>query len=144
MFYWNPILMFEAWQLPSSTMVVVGYPSLWQEEKRQWISMSFSCGWFFTGKYCKYLLHVEVLNRHVKNQAFVDDQRLRAKESSKYPYTSVITLIFFQIGSDEDALWKVDVRETKEELAARGMNFLIWWKIYFLISMEDKSYWLYH
>ncbi|KAL4024290.1 hypothetical protein IC575_018075 [Cucumis melo] len=28
--------------------------------------------------------------------------------------------------SDEDVLWKADVRETKEELAARGLQFLNW------------------
>lgn len=31
-----------------------------------------------------------------------------------------------QIESDEDVLWKADVRETKEELAARGLQFLNW------------------
>ncbi|KAI3435071.1 uncharacterized protein J3R85_006498 [Psidium guajava] len=30
------------------------------------------------------------------------------------------------IESDEDVLWKADVRETKEELAARGIKFLNW------------------
>lgn len=29
--------------------------------------------------------------------------------------------------SDEDILWKADVRETKEEVAARGMTFMKWW-----------------
>ncbi|KAL8152379.1 hypothetical protein V2J09_010139 [Rumex salicifolius] len=33
---------------------------------------------------------------------------------------------FSMIESDEDVLWKADVRETKEELAARGMEFLKW------------------
>ena len=32
-----------------------------------------------------------------------------------------------QIESDEDVLWKADIRETKEELAARGLQFLNWW-----------------
>ncbi|KAK2987420.1 hypothetical protein RJ640_018557 [Escallonia rubra] len=33
---------------------------------------------------------------------------------------------FFQIESDEDVLWKAEIRETKEELAARGMKFMNW------------------
>ncbi|XP_038905623.1 phosphoglycerate mutase-like protein 1 isoform X2 [Benincasa hispida] len=33
---------------------------------------------------------------------------------------------FSLIESDEDVLWKADVRETKEELAARGLQFLNW------------------
>ncbi|CAK9161951.1 unnamed protein product, partial [Ilex paraguariensis] len=32
----------------------------------------------------------------------------------------------WQIESDEDILWKANVRETKEELAARGMKFMNW------------------
>ncbi|KAH1236273.1 Phosphoglycerate mutase-like protein 1 [Glycine max] len=32
----------------------------------------------------------------------------------------------FQLDSDEDTWWKANVRETKEELAARGMKFLNW------------------
>ena len=31
-----------------------------------------------------------------------------------------------QIESDADILWKPDVREKNEELAARGMKFLNW------------------
>ncbi|KAI6678267.1 hypothetical protein NL676_039063 [Syzygium grande] len=34
--------------------------------------------------------------------------------------------LFPGIQSDEDVLWKADVRETKEELAARGIKFLNW------------------
>ncbi|XP_022984822.1 phosphoglycerate mutase-like protein 1 isoform X2 [Cucurbita maxima] len=33
---------------------------------------------------------------------------------------------FSLIESDEDVLWKADIRETKEELAARGLQFLNW------------------
>ncbi|KAK7363034.1 hypothetical protein VNO77_05163 [Canavalia gladiata] len=33
---------------------------------------------------------------------------------------------FSQIDSDEDTWWKANVRETKEELAARGLKFLNW------------------
>lgn len=33
---------------------------------------------------------------------------------------------FSLIESDEDVLWKADVRETKEEVAARGMKFINW------------------
>ncbi len=32
----------------------------------------------------------------------------------------------FQIESDEDTLWKADIRETKEELEARGSKFFNW------------------
>ncbi|RYR71527.1 hypothetical protein Ahy_A02g005778 isoform A [Arachis hypogaea] len=38
-----------------------------------------------------------------------------------------LLLIFrWQIDSDEDIWWKANVRETKEELAARGMKFMNW------------------
>ena len=33
---------------------------------------------------------------------------------------------FFQIESDEDVLWKENIRETKEEVAARGAKFMNW------------------
>ena len=35
-------------------------------------------------------------------------------------------LIAFQIESDEDTWWKADIRETKEEVVARGLKFLNW------------------
>lgn len=31
-----------------------------------------------------------------------------------------------QVKDDEDSLWKADVRETKEEVAARGLKFMNW------------------
>lgn len=31
-----------------------------------------------------------------------------------------------QVESNEDILWKANVRETKEEVAARGLQFLNW------------------
>ncbi|MBA0843092.1 hypothetical protein Goarm_000310, partial [Gossypium armourianum] len=34
--------------------------------------------------------------------------------------------LFPAIESDEDTWWKADVRETKEEVAARGQKFLNW------------------
>ncbi|RDY06752.1 Phosphoglycerate mutase-like protein 1, partial [Mucuna pruriens] len=38
-----------------------------------------------------------------------------------------LQLIFhWQIDSNEDTLWKADIRETKEELAARGLKFMNW------------------
>ncbi|XWS68187.1 hypothetical protein CRYUN_Cryun04dG0069700 [Craigia yunnanensis] len=45
-----------------------------------------------------------------------------------------VTISFFflqlishwQIESDEDTWWKADIRETKEEVAARGLKFLNW------------------
>lgn len=41
---------------------------------------------------------------------------------------------FSLIESDDDVLWKADVRETKEELAARGMNFINW-----LFTRKEKE-----
>ena len=34
----------------------------------------------------------------------------------------------FQVDSDEDTWWKANVRETKEELAARGLKFMNWYE----------------
>ncbi|KAF7803801.1 phosphoglycerate mutase-like protein 1 isoform X2 [Senna tora] len=39
-----------------------------------------------------------------------------------------------QIDSDEDILWKANVRETKEELAARGLKFMNW-----LLTRKEKE-----
>jgi len=39
---------------------------------------------------------------------------------------SLIRLVHMQIETDEDAMWKADVRETKAEVAARGMKFMNW------------------
>lgn len=33
---------------------------------------------------------------------------------------------FFQIENDEDVLWKADVREPNEDVAARGIKFINW------------------
>ncbi|KAL4302628.1 hypothetical protein GQ457_10G019960 [Hibiscus cannabinus] len=41
---------------------------------------------------------------------------------------------FSLIESDEDTWWKADIRETKEELAARGLKFLNW-----LWTREEKE-----
>ncbi|CAI9104158.1 OLC1v1002783C1 [Oldenlandia corymbosa var. corymbosa] len=41
---------------------------------------------------------------------------------------------FSLIESDEDTLWKPDVRETTEELASRGMNFFNW-----LLTRKEKE-----
>lgn len=38
----------------------------------------------------------------------------------------ITVLIFIQIESDDDVLWEADVRETKDAVAARGMNFMNW------------------
>lgn len=35
-------------------------------------------------------------------------------------------LFVFQIESNEDVLWKPKVRETKEDMANRGLDFLNW------------------
>jgi hypothetical protein len=34
--------------------------------------------------------------------------------------------IFVQLESDDDILWKPNIRENDEEVAARGLNFLKW------------------
>jgi len=39
----------------------------------------------------------------------------------------ILVLILVQIESDDDILWKTDIREKNEEVAARGMKFLKWW-----------------
>lgn len=31
-----------------------------------------------------------------------------------------------QLETDEDILWKADIRETKEEVASRGLKFMNW------------------
>lgn len=36
-------------------------------------------------------------------------------------------LVTTQIESDEDGMWNADVRESDEELAARGMKFMNWY-----------------
>ncbi|KAL3515445.1 hypothetical protein ACH5RR_022347 [Cinchona calisaya] len=41
---------------------------------------------------------------------------------------------FSLIGSDDDTLWKANVRETKEELATRGINFMKW-----LLTRKEKE-----
>ncbi|XP_057515484.1 phosphoglycerate mutase-like protein 1 [Amaranthus tricolor] len=41
---------------------------------------------------------------------------------------------FTQIETDEDTLWKADVRETKAEVAARGVNFMNW-----LMTRKEKE-----
>ncbi|XP_073270504.1 phosphoglycerate mutase-like protein 1 isoform X1 [Primulina huaijiensis] len=41
---------------------------------------------------------------------------------------------FSLMESDEDILWKADVRETKEEVAARGMTFMKW-----LFTRKEKE-----
>ena len=37
-----------------------------------------------------------------------------------------ITWNFMQIENEDDVLWKADVREKNEEVAARGKKFLDW------------------
>ena len=39
---------------------------------------------------------------------------------------ALIGLVHKQIETDEDTMWKADVRETKAEVAARGMKFMNW------------------
>lgn len=49
------------------------------------------------------------------------------KRRSKREYESLFPAIDFSlIESDEDTLWKEDIRETNDEVAARGMKFLKW------------------
>ncbi|KAJ0077920.1 hypothetical protein Patl1_37223 [Pistacia atlantica] len=48
-------------------------------------------------------------------------------ETSVTISSSFLPLIFpWQIESDEDVWWKANVRETKEEVAARGLKFMNW------------------
>ncbi|KAK8469060.1 hypothetical protein PHAVU_006G199001 [Phaseolus vulgaris] len=49
------------------------------------------------------------------------------KRRSISEYRSLFPAIdFSQIDSNEDTWWKTDVRETEEELAARGLKFMNW------------------
>lgn len=56
--------------------------------------------------------------------------RLRCKPLIELKHSDCLLqftdLTFIQMESDEDTLWKADIRETKEELAARGVRFLNW------------------
>ena len=50
--------------------------------------------------------------------------------------------IFVQLESDEDILWKPNIRENDEEVAARGLNFLKWWLPILLFPLFPKN-WLF-
>ncbi|CAA2970114.1 Hypothetical predicted protein [Olea europaea subsp. europaea] len=77
---------------------------------------------------CPPILAVELCREHLGIHP-CDKRRSVSEYQCLFPAVD-----FSLIESDEDALWKVDVRETKEELAARGMNFLIW-----LLSRKEKE-----
>lgn len=38
-----------------------------------------------------------------------------------------VIIIFIQIENDADILWKADVREKNEDVAARGKQFMDWY-----------------
>ncbi|KAG5251081.1 phosphoglycerate mutase protein [Salix suchowensis] len=50
-----------------------------------------------------------------------DKRRTISENRSRFP-----TIDFSLIESDEDILWKTDARETDEEIAARGLEFMSW------------------
>ncbi|KAJ6391382.1 hypothetical protein OIU77_025375, partial [Salix suchowensis] len=50
-----------------------------------------------------------------------DKRRTISENRSRFP-----TIDFSLIESDEDILWKTDARETDEEIAARGLEFMRW------------------
>ncbi|KAL2511995.1 Phosphoglycerate mutase-like protein 1 [Abeliophyllum distichum] len=77
---------------------------------------------------CPPILAVELCREHLGVHP-CDKRRSISEYQCLFP-----AIDFSLIESDEDALWKADVRETKEELAARGMEFMIW-----LLSRKEKE-----
>ncbi|KAL5162690.1 Phosphoglycerate mutase-like protein 1 [Glycine soja] len=49
----------------------------------------------------------------------------------------LLLISHWQLDSDEDTWWKANVRETKEELAARGLKFLNWYEL--LWTQKEKE-----
>ncbi|KAL9174397.1 hypothetical protein ABFS82_02G050800 [Erythranthe guttata] len=69
---------------------------------------------------CPPILAVELCREHLGVHP-CDKRRSISEYRCLFP-----ALDFSLIESDEDSLWEADVRETKEELAARGMKFMNW------------------
>ncbi|KAH6789873.1 Phosphoglycerate mutase family protein [Perilla frutescens var. frutescens] len=77
---------------------------------------------------CPPIVAVELCREHLGVHPC--DKRRSIKE-----YESLFPAVdFSMIESDDDVLWKADVRETKEEVAARGMNFMNW-----LFTRKEKE-----
>ncbi|KAK3015112.1 hypothetical protein RJ639_006792 [Escallonia herrerae] len=76
---------------------------------------------------CPPIVAVELCREHlvgILELAFIP---VTGGEASVNIHAFFLQLIFqWQIESDEDVLWKPEIRETKEELAARGMKFMNW------------------
>ncbi|RVX10266.1 Phosphoglycerate mutase-like protein 1 [Vitis vinifera] len=51
---------------------------------------------------------------------------IRGEASATISFFSLPLIFHWQIESDEDILWKANVRETNEEVAARGLKFMNW------------------
>lgn len=105
---------------------------MWQEEEYIWLSSSFSCNWFFFGK-CSSAINWEFLHYNY--------QCLRTLPFS-YKYLIYRFDILLQIESDEDVLWKADVREKNEEVASRGMKFINWYIFLHMNFCWHSSSWM--
>ncbi|KAG6421947.1 hypothetical protein SASPL_118507 [Salvia splendens] len=67
---------------------------------------------------CPRIVAVELCREHLGVHP-CDKRRSISEYQSLFPAVD-----FSLIESDDDVLWKADVRETKDEVAARGMNFM--------------------
>lgn len=45
-------------------------------------------------------------------------------------------IFYMQIETDEDVLWKPDIREENKDIAARGVKFMNWWISAILINIS--------
>ncbi|KAL9263172.1 Phosphoglycerate mutase-like protein [Drosera capensis] len=77
---------------------------------------------------CPPVVAVELCREHLGVHPC--DQR---RSMSEYQYLFP-AIDFSQIESDEDILWKANVRETKAEVAARGLEFMNW-----LCTREERE-----
>ncbi|KAL0384377.1 UNVERIFIED_CONTAM: Phosphoglycerate mutase-like protein 1 [Sesamum radiatum] len=77
---------------------------------------------------CPPILAVELCREHLGVHP-CDKRRSVSESQCLFPAVD-----FSLIESDDDSLWKADVRETKEEVAARGMNFMNW-----LFTRKEKE-----
>ncbi|KAL1534432.1 phosphoglycerate mutase-like protein 1 isoform X1 [Salvia divinorum] len=77
---------------------------------------------------CPPIVAVELCREHLGVHP-CDKRRSISEYRSLFPGVD-----FSLIESDDDVLWKADVRETKDEVAARGMNFMNW-----LFTRKEKE-----
>ncbi|GAA0157328.1 phosphatase [Lithospermum erythrorhizon] len=77
---------------------------------------------------CPPILAVELCREHLGVHP-CDKRRSISEYECLFPAVD-----FSLIESDEDTLWEADVRETKEDLAARGIKFMNW-----LLTREEKE-----